>query len=67
MSRQWAFLKRSKRAGLAHNSAGLAATAQKQAAVICWACPHDGRNLPPDWRDVDPKFRWVIGNTAKRQ
>ncbi|KAJ7859224.1 hypothetical protein B0H14DRAFT_3631010 [Mycena olivaceomarginata] len=43
MSRQWAFLKRSKRARLAHNSAGLAATAQKQAAVICWACPHDGQ------------------------
>ncbi|KAJ7793449.1 hypothetical protein B0H14DRAFT_2622840 [Mycena olivaceomarginata] len=57
MSRQWAFLIRIKHAGLAHTAAGLAATAPKQAAVKCWACPHDKRNLPPDWRDVDPKFR----------
>ncbi|KAJ7791595.1 hypothetical protein B0H14DRAFT_3500285 [Mycena olivaceomarginata] len=59
MSRQWAFLMRIKRVGLAHTAAGLAATAPKQAAVHCWACPHDKRNLPPDWRDVDPKFRFL--------
>ncbi|KAJ7169399.1 hypothetical protein B0H12DRAFT_1246922 [Mycena haematopus] len=59
MSRQWAFLKRAKRAGLAHNPAGLESTGLREAAVRCWACPHDGRNLPADWRDVDPQFRFL--------
>jgi hypothetical protein len=55
MSRQWAFLKRIKRAGRAHDPLGLAATVLRECAVRCWACPHDGRNLPMDWRDVNPK------------
>ncbi|KAJ7025068.1 hypothetical protein C8F04DRAFT_1212966 [Mycena alexandri] len=45
MSRQWAFLTRMKRAGCRHDKAG--------------ACPQDGRNLPPGWRDVEPKFRFL--------
>ncbi|KAF7358760.1 CxC2 domain-containing protein [Mycena sanguinolenta] len=59
MSRQWAFLMRAKRAGRAHNARGLAGTAQRELGVICWACPHDQRNLPADWRDVDKKFRFL--------
>ncbi|KAJ7854415.1 hypothetical protein B0H14DRAFT_3650472 [Mycena olivaceomarginata] len=55
MSRQWAFLKRIKRAGRAHDPLGLSATVLRECAVRCWACPHDGRNLPMDWRDVNPK------------
>jgi hypothetical protein len=57
MSRQWAFLKRMKRAGRGHDQAGVDATAMGQANVICWVCPYDGRNLPPGWRDVDLKFK----------
>ncbi|KAJ7796273.1 hypothetical protein B0H14DRAFT_2205326, partial [Mycena olivaceomarginata] len=26
--------------------------------VVCWACPYDGRNLPANWRDVDPEYRY---------
>ncbi|KAJ7107309.1 hypothetical protein C8R43DRAFT_905798 [Mycena crocata] len=60
MSRQWAFLKRCKRAGHAHDPAGLEATKNNGAcAVLCWACPHDGINLPEGWRDVDPEFRFL--------
>ncbi|KAJ7740757.1 hypothetical protein DFH07DRAFT_698699, partial [Mycena maculata] len=45
--------------GCAHNPAGLAATEPRQAAVLCWACPHDRRNLPTDWRNVDKKYQFL--------
>lgn len=54
MSRQWSFLKRVEHAGRAHEMT----TASKpgQYAILCWACPHDGINLPDNWRNVDPRF-----------
>ncbi|KAJ7483696.1 hypothetical protein B0H11DRAFT_1723311 [Mycena galericulata] len=60
MSRQYAFLQRAWRAGRGHDAAGLDATKLGELMVICWACPYDGRNLPPDWRDVDPKFLYML-------
>ncbi|KAJ7771164.1 hypothetical protein B0H14DRAFT_3509188 [Mycena olivaceomarginata] len=59
MSRQWAHLKRAKRAGRANEANGLAGTAERELAVRCWACPHDKRNLPSDWREVDKKFQFL--------
>ncbi|KAJ6547928.1 hypothetical protein DFH09DRAFT_1087397 [Mycena vulgaris] len=59
MARQWAFLKRLMRAGRGHDPAGVGNTKLGECAVICWACPQDGRNLPPDWHDVDPKYRFL--------
>ncbi|KAJ7103991.1 hypothetical protein B0H15DRAFT_942026 [Mycena belliarum] len=59
MARQWAFLKRLMRAGRGHDPAGVDATKNGECGVRCWACPHDGRNLPPDWRDVDAKYRFL--------
>ncbi|KAJ7509953.1 hypothetical protein B0H11DRAFT_2215787 [Mycena galericulata] len=59
MARQWAFLKRVKRAGRGHDTAGVDKTSLRECAVVCWACPQDGRNLPKDWRDVDPKYRFL--------
>ncbi|KAJ6447425.1 hypothetical protein C8R47DRAFT_1181554 [Mycena vitilis] len=60
MARQWAFLKRLERAGRAHDPDGVDSTELGECAVRCWPCPHDGRNLPQDWRDVDPKFRFLF-------
>lgn len=59
--RQFAFLKRLKRSGRGHDPAGVNATAPGETAVLCWACPHDGINLPEGWRDVDKKFAYVLG------
>ncbi|KAJ7115521.1 hypothetical protein C8R43DRAFT_1138146 [Mycena crocata] len=59
MTRQWAWLYRAKRAGRAFDVHGLMATAARECAVLCWACPHDQRNLPADWRKADPKFRFL--------
>ncbi|KAJ7847056.1 hypothetical protein B0H13DRAFT_2362609 [Mycena leptocephala] len=59
MSRQYAFLKRLKRAGRAHDAGGVHATKNGECAVLCWACPHDNINLPDGWRDVSPEFRFL--------
>ncbi|KAJ7139369.1 hypothetical protein C8R44DRAFT_604986 [Mycena epipterygia] len=59
MARQWSFLMRLKRAGHGHDPAGADATQQGDTAVTCWACPYDRRNLPPNWRNVDPKYQFL--------
>jgi hypothetical protein len=59
IARQYSFLLRAKRAGRAHETNGLLNTKRGELAVLCWACPHDGKNLPEGWRDVDPKWRSV--------
>ncbi|KAJ7876671.1 hypothetical protein B0H14DRAFT_2501281 [Mycena olivaceomarginata] len=59
MARQWAALKRLRRAGRGHNPEGVEKTKLGECAVNCWACPHDGRNLPDDWREVDPKYQFL--------
>ncbi|KAJ7697294.1 hypothetical protein B0H16DRAFT_1750084 [Mycena metata] len=57
MARQYSFLISLLRAGCAHNPNGLAHTNTGECAVLCWPCPHDGKNLPDGWRDVAPEFR----------
>ncbi|KAJ7899713.1 hypothetical protein B0H13DRAFT_2336971 [Mycena leptocephala] len=59
ISRQYAFLQRCKRAGRAHDPGGVEATKLGELTVVCWACPFDGRNLPPGWRDVDPRYKFL--------
>ncbi|KAK6980521.1 CxC2 domain-containing protein [Favolaschia claudopus] len=59
MARQWAFLWRLLRAGRGHDKLGVEATRLGECSVTCWACPHDGRNLPEGWREVDPKFQFL--------
>ncbi|KAJ7652310.1 hypothetical protein B0H17DRAFT_1214975 [Mycena rosella] len=59
MARQWAFLWRLMRAGRGHDPTGVDATQLGECSVTCWACPYDGRNLPTNWRDVEPKFKFL--------
>ncbi|KAK6988081.1 CxC2 domain-containing protein [Favolaschia claudopus] len=59
VSRQWSFLLRLKRAGRGHDPQGVGSTSLGECAVRCWACPHDGRNLPDGWREVDPKYQFL--------
>ncbi|KAJ7829911.1 hypothetical protein B0H13DRAFT_1655417 [Mycena leptocephala] len=59
MTRQYAFLKRMQRAGRAHDPQHLHSTQNGECAVLCWVCPHDGKNLPEGWRDVAPEFRFL--------
>ncbi|KAJ8473473.1 hypothetical protein ONZ45_g16285 [Pleurotus djamor] len=62
MARQFAFLKRMKRAGRGHAATLLCGTLHGQCAVPCWACPHSDRNLPRGWEDVpvDEKYLYML-------
>ncbi|KAK6996601.1 CxC2 domain-containing protein [Favolaschia claudopus] len=59
MTRQWAFLKRLNRLGRGHDERGVSGTRNGELAVLCWACPHDGVNLPLNWREVAPEFQFL--------
>ncbi|KAJ7178324.1 hypothetical protein C8R43DRAFT_871505 [Mycena crocata] len=64
MARQWAFILRIKRAGCAHKPTGVDgiegdAVQLGEIAVVCWTCPYDGRNLPANWRQVEPRLRFL--------
>ncbi|KAK7046798.1 CxC2 domain-containing protein [Favolaschia claudopus] len=60
MSRQFAFLLRLMRAGRGHDERGVDGTEEGECAVLCWACPHDGINLPEGWREVAPEFQFLF-------
>ncbi|KAF7969167.1 hypothetical protein HWV62_28172 [Athelia sp. TMB] len=59
MFRQYAFIKRLKRSGRAHDPAGIGATALGGCAVLCWACPQEGINIPSNWEEVDAKYKFL--------
>ncbi|KAJ7588021.1 hypothetical protein C8J56DRAFT_889867 [Mycena floridula] len=48
-----------KRAGRGHEAGGIAATKAGETAVLCWACPQVGINLPSDWKDASPADRFL--------
>lgn len=55
--RQWRHLHLLKRAGRAHDPAGIEATQEGELAVECPACPHPERNLPEGWESSPPGVR----------
>lgn len=50
----WRNLMALKRAGQAHDPAGVDATSNGELMVECPACPHPGRNLPDGWENAGP-------------
>ncbi|KAJ7776683.1 hypothetical protein B0H14DRAFT_2631689 [Mycena olivaceomarginata] len=54
MTRQWQNLHLLKRAGRGHDPSEdrIAATKAGECALLCPACPHLGKNLPPGWETV---------------
>jgi hypothetical protein len=57
MIREWRNLKMLKRAGRGHDSTGVNGTQEGECAVQCPACPHPGKNLPPDWRNAPEEIQ----------
>ncbi|KAF7967413.1 hypothetical protein HWV62_34385 [Athelia sp. TMB] len=57
--RIWRHLKMLKRSGRGHDPLGIESTLQGECAVECPACPHPGKNLPPDWRTKPEWIRWI--------
>ncbi|KAH8825897.1 hypothetical protein DL96DRAFT_1735127, partial [Flagelloscypha sp. PMI_526] len=58
--RQVNFLQRCRRAGRFHDTGGIHSTKKGEVAVLCWACPRDGVNLPLGWETVDPEFLYML-------
>ncbi|KAJ6548887.1 hypothetical protein B0H19DRAFT_1032024 [Mycena capillaripes] len=59
MTREWRNLQILKRAARAHETDGIAQTKEGACALECPACPHPGKNLPPDWKDVPPEKKFL--------
>jgi hypothetical protein len=58
--RWWRHIKMLKRAGRGHDPDGVDATKPGSLAVECPACPHDGRNLPDNWRLAPTAIAYVF-------
>ncbi|KAF7346301.1 hypothetical protein MSAN_01857500 [Mycena sanguinolenta] len=59
ITRQWRHIRMLKRTGRGHDPAGIANTKPGECALLCPACPQPGKNLPPDWKDVDEAKRFL--------
>lgn len=59
MAREWAHIKLLKRSGQGHDPNGRSKISPGQAAVLCPACPHPGKNLPEDWENAPQETRYV--------
>ncbi|KAF8131200.1 hypothetical protein EV363DRAFT_1165737 [Boletus edulis] len=59
ISREWRHLKMLKRMGRAYDPHGIAATRDGQCAILCPACPHPGKNLPPNFRNAGEENQWL--------
>ncbi|RDX40145.1 hypothetical protein OH76DRAFT_1423890 [Lentinus brumalis] len=57
--RLWRHLVMLKRAGRAHDPAGIEMTEPGSLAVECPACPHPGKNLPVGWESAPAGIRWL--------
>ncbi|KAF7294627.1 CxC2 domain-containing protein [Mycena indigotica] len=59
MSRQWAHLSRLKRSGRTQVPVAIDATPLGACAVLCWACPQENKNLPPNWRAAPLEMQFL--------
>ncbi|KAG1908791.1 uncharacterized protein F5891DRAFT_1124415 [Suillus fuscotomentosus] len=58
MVHEWRHLRQLRRAGRGHDPGGINATTTGELAVLCPACPHQGKNLPRGWEDEPLSVRW---------
>ncbi|KAJ7073559.1 hypothetical protein B0H15DRAFT_925638 [Mycena belliarum] len=59
MTREWRHVKMVKRAGRGNDPRGIAGTEPASCALLCPACPHPGKNLPPGWKDVPEERQFL--------
>ncbi|KAK7026145.1 hypothetical protein R3P38DRAFT_2529348 [Favolaschia claudopus] len=59
MTREWRNIRMLKRAGRGHESDGIAKTEPGACALLCPACPHPGKNLPPNWENASPESQFI--------
>ncbi|KAJ6483477.1 hypothetical protein C8R47DRAFT_1217563 [Mycena vitilis] len=57
--RQWRETKRLKRRKRGHRKGGAKGTKQGELVLECRACPRPGWNLPENWEEIDPIYRFI--------
>ncbi|KAF8168597.1 hypothetical protein K438DRAFT_1616101, partial [Mycena galopus ATCC 62051] len=57
--RQWREVKRMKRFKRGHDATGMKGTEQGELALKCHACPQPEWNLPEDWENINPLYRFI--------
>lgn len=55
----WRHTRSLKRSGRGHAKTGAKGTSQGELAVLCPACPYDGINLPPNWKQCPRPLMYV--------
>lgn len=60
MTKEWRHLQMLKRAGRIHDPSGILNTQAGECALLCPACPHPDKNLPPGWDTVGEDKRYVV-------
>ncbi|KAF9565021.1 hypothetical protein CPC08DRAFT_630413, partial [Agrocybe pediades] len=69
MTRLWRWMKKLKWAGYGHNEKNPLEARRGELANFCVACPQDGKNLPPDWRQRSEQWMyrqtWVADGNFK--
>ncbi|KAJ6499776.1 hypothetical protein DFH09DRAFT_1336417 [Mycena vulgaris] len=60
MTREWRHLQMLKRAGRGHDPLGVHNTQDGECALLCPACPHPGKNLPPNWKDFPEEKQFLF-------
>ncbi|KAJ6484283.1 hypothetical protein DFH09DRAFT_1252934 [Mycena vulgaris] len=59
MTRIWRNLQMLKRAGRGHETDGIAQTKPGACALECPACPHPGKNIPENWKEVPTELQFL--------
>ncbi|KAJ7449011.1 hypothetical protein FB451DRAFT_1102933, partial [Mycena latifolia] len=59
MVREWRHIQMLKRAGCGHDPQGLGNIAPGACALLCPACPHPGKNIPPDFKDAPEEKQFL--------
>ncbi|KAJ7760147.1 hypothetical protein DFH07DRAFT_867895 [Mycena maculata] len=62
MTKEWRHYRMGKRGGRGHDPGGFANTKPGECALLCPACPHPGKNLPPEWEMApdDKQFLYAL-------
>ncbi|KAJ7033976.1 hypothetical protein C8F04DRAFT_957029 [Mycena alexandri] len=59
MAHQYNFELCAKRTGRGHTEDGITKATPGAFTVLCWPCPHESKNLPEGWRDVETKYKFL--------
>ncbi|KAJ7155297.1 hypothetical protein C8R46DRAFT_910682, partial [Mycena filopes] len=69
LTREWCNLEILKRGACGYDTSGIDGVKPGSCALDCPACPHPGKNIPPEWKSVAPekKFLYALDTNFRMQ